>query len=94
MATAVKVQEGIGGFAGPATLYRIDPPLKGADHLVVYYQPPMAGQTIGQICVLLATPNGADYTRTREPQEGTRFTNRPDHVRALDDAGYELVEVE
>lgn len=90
--TAEKVRDGVGGFAGPATLYRIDPPLNGAEHLIVYYQDPMYGQNIGQISVLLATANGAIFTPTMEPQEGTRYTNNPNPARALEDAGYALVE--
>lgn len=94
MGTAVKVRDEVCGFAGPATLYQIDPPLNGTEHLIVYYQEPMReyGQSIGQLCVLLATPNGATFTPTMEPQEGSRYTNSPDHQRALGDAGYELVE--
>lgn len=94
LGTATKVRDEVGGFAGPATLYKVDPPLNGTEHLIVYYQQPMYGQRIGQISVLLATANGAIFTPTMEPQEGTRYTNLPDHARALDDAGYKLVEEE
>lgn len=92
LGTAQKVREGVGGFAGPATLYKLDMPLNGTEYLIVYWQRPMHGQSIGQICVLLATANGAIFTPTMQPQEGTRYTNSPDHARALADAGYELVE--
>lgn len=91
MGTAVKVMEDVGGFIAPATLYLVDPPIKGTDHLVVYYQPPISGQE-GRVCVLLATANGADFTRSRDPQRGTYVTNDPDFALALQIAGYEIVE--
>ncbi|WP_029542451.1 hypothetical protein [Rhodococcus aetherivorans] len=91
MGTAVKVMDEVGGFAGPGTLYKVDPPAKGTEHLLLYHQPPLFGQP-GQLCVLLATPNGAAFTRDLQPQPGTYVTDKPDHALALRIAGYELVE--
>lgn len=92
MGTAIRVRENVGGFAGPGTLYRIDPPMKGADHLVLYYQPPKFGM-VGQLNVILATPNGACSTPDVRPQPGTYVTDQPDHALALQIAGgYRIVE--
>lgn len=91
MATATKIRDDVGGFAGPGTLYELSPPWQGADHVVLYYQPPMFGMS-GQLCVILATPNGASVLPDVRPQPGTYVTDKPDHALALRIAGYELVE--
>ncbi len=94
MPTAVKVAENVGGFAGPGTLYRVDPPLNGTEHVLLYHQPPAFGQH-GQLCVILATKNGASFSRDVRPQPGTYVTDEPDHVLALQLAGgYQIVESE
>lgn len=91
MGTAVKVRDSIAGFAGPGTLYQIEPAWQGVDHVLLYYRPPILGQS-GQLVVLLATPNGASALREVRPQQGTYVTDKPDHALALRIAGYELVE--
>ena len=93
MATAEIVVDGLEGFAGPATLYRIDPPIKGTDHLIVYHRPRMFGQP-GQMTVILATEGGVGYDRRVEPVAGTYLTDEPNHALALQLAGgYRIVEV-
>ncbi|CCW14588.1 hypothetical protein EBESD8_51580 [Rhodococcus aetherivorans] len=94
MPTAVLVDDGVGGFAGPASLYRIDPPIKGTDHVLVYYRPPMMGQE-GQLTVVLATPGGAVFGQDVRPQQGTHVTREPNHHLALQLAGgYQIVDAE
>lgn len=91
MPTASVVAENVPGFAGPATLYKIDPPLKGTDHLIVYFQPPLFGQQ-GQVCVILATEHGAVFGNDVRPQQGTYVTNEPNHYLALQIAGGYLIQ--
>ena len=94
MPTAVMVADHVGGLPGPATLYRIDPPLKGTDHLLLFFQPPMWGQD-GQLVVLLATQYGAVFGSDVRPQPGTHVTDSPNHPLALQLAGgYSLLEEE
>ena len=94
MPTAVMVADNVGGLPGPATLYRIDPPLKGTDHLLLFFQPPMWGQD-GQLVVLLATQYGAVFGADVRPQPGTHVTSAPNHPLALQLAGgYSLLEEE
>lgn len=94
MPTAVLVGDGIGGFAGPASLYRIDPPMKGTDHVLVYFRPPIMGQE-GQLTVVLATAGGAVFGQDVRPQQGTHITREPNHHLALQLAGgYQIVDAE
>lgn len=90
MPIASVVAENVSGFAGPATLYKIDPPLKGTDHLIVYFQPPMWGQ-LGKVCVILGTEQGAVFGVDVRPQQGTYVTNEPNHHLALQIAGGYLI---
>lgn len=94
MATAEIVMDGLpspGGYE--ATLYRIDPPIKGTDHLLVYHRPPMWGQP-GHMSVILATPGGVGLNgRMDQAPSGSFTTNTPDHILALQLAGgYHIVE--
>ncbi|MCZ4649470.1 hypothetical protein O4106_21855 [Rhodococcus pyridinivorans] len=91
MSVASVVAENVPGYAGPATLYKIDPPIKGTDHLIVYYQPPLFGQQ-GQLCVILATEHGAVFGDDVRPQQGTYVTNEPNHYLALQIAGGYLIQ--
>lgn len=86
MPTAVKVADEVGGFAGPGTLYRVDPPMNGTEYVLLYHQPPAFGQH-GQLCVILATKNGASFTRDVRPQPGTYVTDEPNHALSLQLAG-------
>lgn len=86
MGTAVLVEDGVGGFAGPATLYRIDPPMRGTDHVLLYYRPPISGLE-GQLTVVLATAGGAVFGQDVRPQLGTHVTAEPNHHLALQLAG-------
>lgn len=94
MATAEIVMDGLpspGGFE--ATLYRIDPPMQGTDHLLVFHQPSMFGQP-GQMKVVLATEGGVGYGgRMDLAVQGSYTTNEPNHHLALQLAGgYRIVE--
>lgn len=94
MATAEIVMEGLpspGGYE--ATLYRIDPPIEGTDHLLVYHRPPIAGQP-GHMSVILATPGGVGMNgHMGQAPSGSFTTNAPDHILALQLAGgYRIVE--
>ncbi|MBM4567803.1 hypothetical protein GS441_21025 [Rhodococcus hoagii] len=79
------VVDGLPGFAGLATLYRIDPPIKGADHLIVYHRPRVAGQP-GQMTVALGTEDGVSLSADIRPQPGrtspmSRITISPSSLR-------------
>lgn len=91
MPTATMVADNLSGFAGPGTLYRVDPPLKGTEYVLLYYRPEMFGQP-GQLNVILSDPYGAVFGGDVRPQQGTYVTDKPDHALALRIAGYELVE--
>jgi hypothetical protein len=94
MATAEMVVDGLPGFAGLATLYRIDPPIQGTDHLIVYHRPRIAGQP-GQMTVVLGTAGGVVHGREVRPQPGTYTTDEPNHALALQLAGgYTIAEPE
>lgn len=94
MPTAEIVADGLDGFVAPATLYRIDPPIQGTDHVLVYHRPPMFGQP-GQMTVVLSTPGGVGYGRRMDPVDGTYTTNEPNHHLALQLAGgYRIVDSE
>ncbi|WP_039583462.1 hypothetical protein [Rhodococcus sp. Chr-9] len=92
MSTAEIVADGLaspGGFE--ATLYRVDPPIQGTDHLLVWHQPRMFGQP-GQMKVVLATPGGAGYGKRMDAIAGTYVTDEPNHHLALQLAGgYQIV---
>ena len=90
MATAEMVVDGLPGFAGLATLYRIDPPISGADHLIVYHRPKIAGQ-VGQMTVVLGTSAGVAKGVDIRPQPGTYTTDEPNHALALQLAGGYLI---
>lgn len=92
MKTAVMVADGLAGWAGPATLYRLDWPIKGMDHLLLFHQPAMYGQP-GQLIVLLADENAR--VKDTRPQLGSHTTDEPNHPFALQLAGgYQIVEPE
>ncbi|MEE2058987.1 hypothetical protein [Rhodococcus artemisiae] len=92
MPTAEIVAEIPDVYAGPATLYRVDPPVDGSNHLIVYHQPPMYGQK-GKVCVLVSDEYGvASDMRQRD---GSYTTDEPNHHLALQLAGgYVLIESE
>jgi len=89
MGTATLVEGDLGGHPGPARLYRIDPPMAGADHIVIYTRPPAYGQQ-GQVVVVLADDTGAVLGRDVRPQAGTHVSPNPSHTLALQLAGYEV----
>lgn len=94
MPTAVEIADNVTGFSGPGTLYKIDPPIKGTEHLVVFYQPPMFGQQ-GRLNVVLATDSGTVFGGDVRPQQGSYVTDEPNHYLALQLAGgYVIVDHE
>lgn len=89
------VADGLAGFAGPATLYRIDPPISGTDHVAVYFREPMRGQKSGQLSVVLATSGGVGFGGRMDAIQGTHVTNEPNHHLALQLAGgYMIVDAD
>lgn len=92
MSTALQVADGLAGWAGPATLYRIDPPMKGSDHLLIFHQRSMYGQS-GHMVVLISDENA--HAKDTRPQPGSHATDDPNHHLALQLAGgYRIVEPE
>lgn len=94
MATATLVADNLSGFAGPATLYRVDPPLNGTEHVLLYFRPPLFGQP-GQLNVILSDRYGAVFGSDVRPQPGTYVCEERDvnHALALQIAGgYRIVE--
>ncbi|MGU3587186.1 hypothetical protein ACLBYD_29055 [Rhodococcus sp. C26F] len=89
MGTATKIASDVGGFAAPATLYQIDPPMAGADHLLIYTQPRIASNA-AQVVVLLANEHGAVVGREVRPQSGSYVSADPSDAMALQLAGYTL----
>lgn len=86
MPTAQMVRDNVQGFAGPGTLYKVDPPMKGTEYLLLFYRPAFMGQE-GQLNVILATKNGASFLRDVRPQQGSHVTREPNHHLALAMAG-------
>ncbi|MCD2116812.1 MULTISPECIES: hypothetical protein [Rhodococcus] len=90
MPTALQVADGLGGWAGPATLYRVDPPINGCDHLLLFHQKSMYGQS-GQMVVMLADENA--QVKDARPTFGSHATDDPNHPFTLQMAGgYRLVQ--
>ena len=50
--------ESVGGFAGPARCYAVDPPYQGHDYVTVWVQPPM-GHQLAEVCAVPAHESGA-----------------------------------
>lgn len=63
MATAAVHIENVGGFAGPARCFRLDPPVKlgGVDreYITVWAQPGYGQITKPEVCLVPATETGA-----------------------------------
>lgn len=94
MGTARVVVDGLEGFAAPATLYQIDPPMLGTDHLILYHRPKMHLQ-VGQMTVILGTEGGGSYSSAVIAVQGTYLTDEPNHALALQLAGgYSIVREE
>lgn len=81
---ATPLAQNLGGYAGEARLYRLDPPLQGEEHVIVWVQ------TFGvpEACVVIAHPSGAAKTMNRMP--GSYVHPQPSHAGALFLAGYEI----
>ncbi|WP_139310959.1 MULTISPECIES: hypothetical protein [unclassified Rhodococcus (in: high G+C Gram-positive bacteria)] len=94
MPTATMVADNLSGFAGPGTLYRVDPPMKGTEYVLLYYRPEMFGQP-GQLTVILSDQYGAVFGSDVRPQQGSYVTDERgvNHSLALMLAGdYTIVE--
>jgi len=92
MNTAELVADGLAGYPGPASLYRIDPPMAGTDHLLLFHQRARYGQS-GQLVVILAREDGLPYHGDVRPTVGSHATDDPNHHLALQLAGgYRIVE--
>ncbi|MDH6279548.1 hypothetical protein [Prescottella agglutinans] len=87
--TATLLAEDIGGYAGGANLYQLDPPLVTAglshSHVVVWVQ--HWGQP--EAVMVSASPSGAARAMVRLP--GSYVHPEPTHSGALWLAGYEVV---
>lgn len=84
MGTATLVAEGIGGYAGSANLYQLDPPLLAHAHVVVWTQDYGAPEAV----IVGARPDGSAIVMNRLPGSyvGTTVT----HSGALWLAGYQI----
>ena len=84
-ATAKKLRDDVGGFPTMGSLYEVSPPIAGASHLVLFYAPSFLPTQAGKLVVLRATPNGASFTKSVDPIEGTYLTSaeNADHATAL-----------
>lgn len=83
--TASLLVSDVVGFAGPANLYQLDPPLLGSSHVIVWTQ------AIGtpEAVIVAAHPSGAARVMNRLP--GSYVGAEVSHAGALFLAGYEVV---
>lgn len=99
---ATPLGEDIGGFVGVANLYRLDPPMNGESHVVVWVQPglsasipePNAGGAVQvnlsppEAVIVAAHMEGAAKVMNRLP--GSYVAAEVSHAGALFLAGYEV----
>lgn len=83
--TATLLMDGLGGYAGPANLYQLDPPLLGHDHVVVWTQEIGTPEAV----IVAAYETGAAKVMNRLP--GSYVAAEVSHAGALFLAGYEVV---
>ena len=84
MATATELATCLVGYAGPANLYQLDPPLFGNEYVVVWTQ--FFGTP--EAVVVAAHPSGTAKTLNRLP--GSYVGTEVAHSGALWLAGYEI----
>lgn len=85
MGTATLIAENVGGFAGPANLYQLEPPLVDKTYVVVWTQAYGTPEAV----VVAARPDGSAITMNRLP--GSYVGSEVTHSGALWLAGYEVV---
>ena len=84
MGTATLLAEGLGGYAGTANLYQLDPPLMNHSHVVVWTQAYGTPEAV----IVSARPDGSAITLNRLP--GSYVGAEVNHTAALWLAGYEI----
>lgn len=92
MPSATIVEAGIGGWpTGDATLYRLDPPLEGHAHVVVYVSPAQPHLPARAVAIP-ATERGAAAVPSMKPVVAYSHPAGPNHAGALWLAGgYDIV---
>ena len=87
MGTATLVASDIGGYAGVANVYQVEPPL--ANNLwVTVFAVDMPGTQHDETVIVAAHPSGAALTMNRLPGS---LVGWADHEKALRIAGYDIV---
>jgi hypothetical protein len=87
MGTATLVAANIGGYAGVANVYQVEPPL--ANNLwVTVFAVDMPGTQHDETVIVSAYPSGAAITMNRLPGS---LVGWADHEKALRIAGYDVV---
>lgn len=84
MATATRVRIDVGGYAGVAHTYRLDPPLEGNEFVTVFAVD-MPGTQYDETLIVGARPDGSAFMMNRLPGS---LTGWADHDKALTLAGY------
>lgn len=85
LGTATVVHEDLGGFAGVAHCYQVDPPLEGSTHVTVWVQTAFGTP---EAVIVAARESGAAVTMNRLP--GSYVRSDATHSGALWLAGYEV----
>ena len=89
MNTATEVNSNVGGFAGPARCYRLNPPLGEDEYVTVWVQDAFGAQGPEAVVVAAHNDSGAAKNMTRLP--GSYVGATPTHSGALWLNGYEIV---
>lgn len=92
MHTATEVNDNVGGFAGPARCYRLDPPLGEHEYVTVWVQDAFGAQGPEAVVVAAHDESGAAKNMTRLP--GSYVGATPAHSGALWLNGYEIASPE
>ncbi|MDH6279330.1 hypothetical protein [Prescottella agglutinans] len=85
MSTATELATDLGGYAGQANLYQLDPPLFGNEYVVVWTQSFGTPEAV----IVAAHSSGAARTLNRLP--GSYVGSEVTHSGALWLAGYDVV---
>ena len=86
---ATEVNADVGGRAGPARCYRLDPPLAGAELVTVWVQDAFGSSGPEAVVVQARNETGAPLNMTRLP--GSYVGAEPTHSGALFLSGYRIV---
>lgn len=92
MNKAIEVNANVGGFAGPARCYRLNPPLGGHEFVTVWVQDAFGAQGPEAVVVAAHDESGAAKNMTRLP--GSYVGATPAHSGALWLNGYEIASPE